>query len=183
MCLMHYCISADTIFFLSFVATNCGPTSFHIANHHHCSWLVVGREKSGLGSCSAASSGAGTVECHGGTSWQRSLQAAGYQSQCTVGGEKLCPVFTEALLSWVAIDVPACHQNARCTLLCGCGWNTCYSSHSVALLTPWHENMFLHHRCKALLMCQCSKCTWASVVTGVYCTCCQCCLKVQAQSG
>lgn len=102
MCLMHYCISADTIFFLSFVATNCGPTSFHIANHHHCSWLVVGREKSGLGSCSAASSGAGTVECHGGTSWQRSLQAAGYQSQCTVGGEKLCPVFTEALLSWVA---------------------------------------------------------------------------------
>ena len=84
------------------------PTSFHIAHHHLCSWLVVGREESGLGSCSAAGSGAGTVECHGGTSWQRSLQVAGYQSQCTAWGEKLCLVLTKALVSLVTVDVFGC---------------------------------------------------------------------------
>lgn len=109
MSLVHYCISADANCFSPFAATNCGPTSYHMANHHLCSWLSVGREKPGLGSCSAAGSGAGTVECHGGTSWQRPLQAAGDQSQCTAWGEKLCFVGTKSLMSLVTIDVFGCH--------------------------------------------------------------------------
>lgn len=47
----------------------------------------AGREELGLGGCSTAGSSASPAECHGGTSWQWPLQAAGYQPQCAVGGE------------------------------------------------------------------------------------------------
>ena len=141
MCPVHRFMPADANVIFPFVAVNCGPTSFHIAHHHLCSWLISGREKSGLGSCSTAGSGAGTVECHGSTSWQRSLQAAGYQSQCTAWGEKLCPVFT-GVMPLVVVGVLACHQHARYTLLYGRGWNTCCPSHFIAVLTPLHAIMF-----------------------------------------